>query len=211
MKKLKGYTSERIIELQVEQHSQAGKKNQTATARKSRRDLDIGKINRVFPTARSILCLGCRDDSEVEAFIDSGYEAQGADILDSTSLIQTVDAHDILEHFGAGSFDLIYASHVLEHVLDAPKVLRGIRSVARQGVYIVLPIQKQDPRWKHPTVFDVMQTKSKHESAALADDSVIGRDFSDLQPYHIQYKKFRDGITEPREFCLIVGFRDGTE
>jgi SAM-dependent methyltransferase len=53
-----------------------------------------------------------------------------------------VDRREDLTHlsFPDGSFDLVYASHVLEHILDDQSAIREIRRVLSVGGVAVLPV-----------------------------------------------------------------------
>ncbi len=67
----KELSNEEIIEKQKEQHSQSRKKNLTVQ-RTNVRAQDIALLKEVFPNAKSVLCVGSREDSEVRDFIDNG-------------------------------------------------------------------------------------------------------------------------------------------
>lgn len=207
---LKELSMEKILKKQREQHSQK-RKQQCTVKRTYIRIIDISTIKNFFPNAKSVLCIGSRDDSEIKDFIDNGFDAVGTDILDETKLIKKIDAHDLDKHFGENEFDIIFASHVLEHVLDAKKVMGNIRYVAKEAAFIVLPVTYgRGPRWKHPTVFEIMKLGRKEETSSIFMKphkyKNIWDDFDSLKPFKLIDGKFRDGVTEPREVYICLKF-----
>jgi ubiquinone/menaquinone biosynthesis C-methylase UbiE len=148
---------------------------------------------------------------EVQDFISSGFNAIGTDILDKTKLIKKIDAHDLDKHFAEDEFDIIFASHVLEHVLDAKKVMRNIRYIAKEGVFIVLPITRgRGPTWKHPTIFEIMKLQKKKETGDIFTKldryKNIWNDFDLLKPFKVIEGRFRVGVTEPMEVYICLKF-----
>lgn len=199
-----------VIDKQREQHSNSLKKGLTIK-RKNIRAKDIHLLKRFFPDAKSVLCVGSREDSEVKDFINAGFNAVGTDILDETKLIKKIDAHSLDEHFDENSFDVVFTSHSLEHMLDVKKVLKNIKSIAKEGVFIVLPMTPgHEPKWKHPTVFEIMKISMSAETAAVFTKpnkyKSIWDDFDLLKPFELLEGNFRKGLTEPREVYLCLKF-----
>ena len=206
----KGMSKEKVIELQKEQHSQSRKKKLTAQ-RANVRAQDIALLKRVFPNAKSVLCVGSREDSEVRDFINNGFDTVGTDITGETALIREIDAHDLDKHFGEDEFDIVFASHVLEHVLDAKKVMKNMKVIAKEGVFIVLPMTPgHSPKWKHPTVFEIMKiSKGKEDKNIFKQQEnyeKIWVDFNPFRPFELVKGAFRDGLTEPREVYICLRF-----
>jgi len=203
----RGLSMESILKKQRKKHSIS----EFTVKRSSIRINDISSLKNFFSNAKSVLCIGSREDSEVRDFINNGFNAVGIDILDETKLIKRIDAHDLDKHFGKNEFDIIFASHVLEHVLDAKKVMVNIRSVAKNGVFIVLPIvYGRKPLWKHPTIFEIMKLRRKKETSNIFMEphkyKNIWNDFDSLKPFKLIDGKFRDGLTEPREVYICLKF-----
>jgi len=207
---LKELNMEKILKKQREQHSQK-RKQQCTVKRTDIRIIDISTIKIFFPNAKSVLCIGSRDDSEVKDFINNGFDAVGTDILDETKLIKKIDAYDLDKHFGENEFDIIFASHVLEHVLDIKKVMKNVRYIAKEGVFIVLPMTYgRGPTWKHPAVFEIMKLRREKESSNIFMKphkyKNIWNDFDSLKPFELIAGEFRDGVTEPREVYICLKF-----
>jgi len=207
---LKGFGMEEILKKQEEQHSKKSKQQWTVK-RTDIRLKDIAILKKFVPNAKSVLCIGSREDSEVRDFISEGFDAIGTDILNKTKLIKKIDAHDLDKYFGENEFDIVFASHVLEHVLDAKKVMRNIRHIAKKGVFIVLPVtRKRGPTWKHPTVFGIMNLgKGEEVSDIFTEPSKyrnIWSDFDSLKPFKVVDGKFRAGLTEPMEVYICLKF-----
>jgi len=203
----RGLSMGKILKKQRKKHST----KKATVKRSSIRINDISSLKNFFPNAKSVLCIGSREDSEVRDFINNGFNTVGIDILDKTKLIKKIDAHDLNKHFGENEFDIIFASHVLEHVLDAKKVMVNIRSVAKDGVFIVLPITVwRKPSWKHPTIFEIMKVRKKEETSGIFMKphkyKNIWDDFDSLKPFKLLDGRFRDGVTEPREVYICLKF-----
>ena len=160
---------------------------------------DIIHIRHYFPSAVKVLCVGARDDSEVQTFIDQGFDAKGIDICTESKLITKMDMADLSPDFG--TFDILYCSHVLEHVIDASFVMSALKSVTEQGLFIILPIVDRVPDIEHPTVYEIM----KHTPATNFKNQVgAWRDFMIFEPYHMVYNCYRNGATEEYEIAFLI-------
>jgi len=76
-----------------------------------------------------------------------------------------VDRREDLTHlsFPDGSFDLVYASHVLEHILDDQSAIREIRRVLSVGGVAVLPvpiISNSTVEYGEPNPFEVYHVRA---------------------------------------------------
>ena len=85
------------------------------------------------------------------------------------------DAHDL--EFGDGTFDLVYARYLLEHVTDPVNVLREMRRVARPGGRVVacendVSLLRLDPPCP---AFDRVWKAFQQYQRQLGGDSRIGR------------------------------------
>lgn len=150
--------------------------------RAPKREQNIALINYFFPNCKKILCIGARDDSEVESFIQHGYEAIGIDVTTESKHIWKIDAHKLCELDGrliGPMHDVAYCSHVLEHLYYAKKVLRCIRKIAQMGIVITLPIydKKRGMDASHCTIFDIM----------IEPGGFNFKDFSSLKPYTLLF------------------------
>lgn len=84
---------------------------------------------------RRVLDVGCATGYLGEALMDQGcrvsgveYDPEAADragaVLDEV-LVADLESADLVEHFGAGSFDVVVFGDVLEHLRDPARVLRA--------------------------------------------------------------------------------------
>ena len=178
---------EKSIQLEQSIHGQE-KKRAITVARRASRLRHIALIREKIPEARRVLCLGCRHESEVQDFIDNGFEAVGIDVAnDVPGLIRRMDAHKIGSNFRLKEFDLVYSCHSLEHMYNAEKVLRGIARVSKMGLFAVLPSGNKSLNDNHPSVFDIMASPPDSPDSVGRD---ILLDFNSLRPFElIHYRK----------------------
>jgi SAM-dependent methyltransferase len=118
----------------------------------SKRETDPGAgavtlINRVAdeqPSGGAALCVGCRNALELDRFRARGFaEVVGIDLFSQRDDILVMDMHEL--SFPDDSFDVVYASHALEHSYDVGRVVGEIARVARDGavVGIEVPVRVQ--------------------------------------------------------------------
>lgn len=167
--------------------------------RELRRIEDIVHIERWFPQATKVLCIGARDDSEVQTFINHGWDAKGIDICTQTDLITKMDVASLNEDFGV--FDVVYCSHVLEHVIDPIKTMKAIRSVTIDGIFIILPIVDRPPDIEHPTVYEIMR---HNPETRFNNFPQAWEDFAPFNPCSVRYNCYRNGFTEDYEIAFML-------
>lgn len=86
-----------------------------------------------------ILCVGCRNGHELDHLARAGYaDTLGIDLHAADPRVRVMDMH-ALDLPGA-SFDVVYASHSLEHALDPAKAAREWTRVLRPGGTIVIEV-----------------------------------------------------------------------
>jgi len=203
--KIGKFNTKEILKLQVKQHSNP-KKRFLTVKRKNLRSRDISFIKKFFIKSKSILSIGSREDSEVQHFINEGYKSVGIDISNETKLIKKCDAHNLDKFFKNRKFDIVYASHVLEHMIDPNKVMKNIRNISKEGIVILLPLSPKGPRKKHPAIFEIMRVKEdKDIFIHPLQHKNVWNDFKIFEPYNILYCEYRDGINE-REVLICLKF-----
>ncbi len=174
------------------------------TQRELRRIEDIVHIKNLCTANNNrVLCIGARDDSEVQTFKNAGYYVSAIDVCIETELIMKRDVAE-LNPLEFGTFDIIYCSHVLEHVVDPEKTLKAIRSVARNIIFIILPIVDRKPDVEHPTVYEIMKYKPETK---FKDFWQAYEDFKFLQPFIVKYNCYRNALTEEYEVAFILQLR----
>jgi SAM-dependent methyltransferase len=104
----------------------------------------IDTVSAQRPTGGSVLCVGCRNALELDRFHERGFDdVVGIDVFSQREDILVMDMHDMT--FSDESFDVVYASHSLEHSYDVDRVAREIVRVARDGsvVGVEVPVRGQ--------------------------------------------------------------------
>jgi len=90
----------------------------------------------------AVLCIGPRNASELEYFKSKALSnVVGIDLFSQSPDILVMDMHCMT--FPDDHFDIIYASHSLEHAYDVHKVVSEIIRVARPGALVAIetPVQ----------------------------------------------------------------------
>jgi SAM-dependent methyltransferase len=101
----------------------------------------IGRVSEVVPPSAdaSVLCVGCRNTIELDEFRNRGYgDVVGIDLFSQSSDILVMDMHDLA--FPDNRFDVVYASHSLEHAYDLDRVLHEIARVGREGAAVAVEV-----------------------------------------------------------------------
>jgi SAM-dependent methyltransferase len=104
----------------------------------------INNVAAAQPSGGAVLCVGCRNTLELDRFRERGFdEVVGIDVFSRREDILVMDMHQM--SFSDDSFDVVYASHSLEHSYDVGRVAREIARVARDGavVGVEVPVRTQ--------------------------------------------------------------------
>jgi SAM-dependent methyltransferase len=118
----------------------------------SKRDTDpgVGAVTLINHVAEqqapggAVLCVGCRNALELDRFRARGFaDVVGIDVFSQRGDILVMDMHEM--SFADDSFDVVYASHSLEHSYNVDLVASEIARVARDGavVGVEVPIRTQ--------------------------------------------------------------------
>jgi SAM-dependent methyltransferase len=119
------------------------------TLSKSETDPGAGAVRLIDSAAGgasggAVLCVGCRNGLELDRFRERGFsEVVGIDVFSQRPDIRVMDMHAMT--FPDDSFDVVYASHSLEHSYDVARVAREIERVGRAGavVGVEVPVRAQ--------------------------------------------------------------------
>src|SRR3954453_3435131 len=104
----------------------------------------IDEVVEAAPDGGSVLCIGCRNTLELDRFHARGFEhVVGIDLFSQREDILVMDMHD--KSFEDDAFDVVYASHSLEHSYDLERVAREVVRVGRREavVGIEVPVRTQ--------------------------------------------------------------------
>ncbi len=92
-----------------------------------------------FGPSMRVLCIGCRNQSEIAYFQGKGADdVTGIDLWSASPEILIMDMHCM--SFADDQFDVIYASHSLEHAFDIDRVVREIVRVAKDGALVAIEV-----------------------------------------------------------------------
>ena len=95
----------------------------------------IDEVTAAQPSGGSVLCVGCRNPFELDRFRERGFaDVIGIDVFSQREDILVMDMHDM--SFPDDSFDVVYASHSLEHSYDVDRVAREVVRVARDSAVV---------------------------------------------------------------------------
>jgi SAM-dependent methyltransferase len=124
-----------------------------------------------------VLCVGCRNALELDRFYARGFDdVTGIDVFSQREDIKVMDMHDMT--FPDNSFDVVYASHVLEHSYDLERVVEEVVRVARDGavVGVEVPVRVQ------ASAADRIVFSSLSELRAAFDSHIGGEVLAEEQP-----------------------------
>jgi ubiquinone/menaquinone biosynthesis C-methylase UbiE len=95
-----------------------------------------------------LLEVGCGRGHLSGILAADGYEVTGCDVALTAGLPEKFPGVTFLESpaealpFADDAFDTVVSTHMLEHVRDLPRVLGGLRRVAKQRLIIVVPRER---------------------------------------------------------------------
>jgi SAM-dependent methyltransferase len=93
----------------------------------------------VEPASAVVLCVGCRNGAELDEFRRHGFpRVVGIDLFSQRSDILVMDMHEMT--FPDDAFDVVYATHSLEHAFDIGRVVAEIVRVARDGAIVAVEV-----------------------------------------------------------------------
>jgi SAM-dependent methyltransferase len=101
----------------------------------------IARMSEYIPAQRRprTLCVGCRNGHELDHLAHAGFsDTVGIDLHSTDPRIRVMDMHDI--DFADGAFDVVYASHCLEHALDPAQAASELSRVCKVGGWIVIEV-----------------------------------------------------------------------
>lgn len=127
----------------------------------------------------AILCIGARNEVELDVFARNGFRnVTGIDLWSGSPRIIVCDMHRLV--FPDASFDLIFASHVFEHAWDFSRVASECVRVLRPGGHIFCAV---------PTGF----TPTDHDRYNFRDTAGILNYFSRWRVTLLEELQFRPG------------------
>jgi len=103
----------------------------------------VDKLASLIPLDQcDVLCVGCRNRAELDYFETKGTRSvKGVDLYSEDPRIIIMDMHRL--EFPAGSFDIVYSSHSLEHALFPQQVAAEFIRVVKPGGYLAIEVPIQ--------------------------------------------------------------------
>jgi SAM-dependent methyltransferase len=88
---------------------------------------------------KRILCVGARNEDEINCFRSAGAgQVIGIDLYSDHPDILVMDMHDL--EFSDHSFDLVYSRHSFEHAYDKKKAAKEFVRTARPGAVVAIEV-----------------------------------------------------------------------
>lgn len=106
-----------------------------------RRNYIYSRMEEVGAIGSSMLCVGARDDSELEYFEKKGYKVDGMDLY-STDRIIECDMSKMHDHpyFKDKKYDVVYSNEAMEHCLDFEGFYKGLNLVCSEYFVCMCPV-----------------------------------------------------------------------
>ena len=102
----------------------------------------VGLMDKFLPTHRdsyTVLCVGCRNENELEYIEDvCRVKTQGLDLFSVHPKITTGDMHKM--PYADNTFDALYSCHSLEHAYDLQRAVREFIRVTKAAGLLVIEI-----------------------------------------------------------------------
>jgi len=98
---------------------------------------------------KTMLCVGARDDSELNFFEEKDYITEGLDLFATEKIIEC-DMSKIHEHsyFKNQKYDIVFSNESLEHCLDLDGFVKGLSLVCSKYFVCMVPNLEWPPnRW----------------------------------------------------------------
>lgn len=156
----------------------------TATAVRGRRVLEVGARN-VNGSARRL----------VESFQPSEY--LGVDIAPGPGVDQICDIGGLVERFGAGRFDVVVCTEVLEHVRDWRGAVGNLKGVLATGGTLLATTRSIGFRY-HGYPFDFWRYQPEDIAILFADMAIGGIESDPIAPGVFFTARKPHGFTEAR-------------
>jgi SAM-dependent methyltransferase len=101
------------------------------------------ELGQLHPTA-TVLCVGCRSMREIDYMRSRGLlDVRAIDLFSEDRTIQVMDMHRL--SFADDSFEVVYASHSLEHAFDLALAIANLIRVARPGSLFAIEVPIRFP------------------------------------------------------------------
>ena len=133
------------------------------TEKGSRIFRNIGEVSKFFSIEEPILCVGCGDGLEVEAWKLLGYTVKGVEVDQKKTKIAIEHNCDVvrclIEEYNPSEKANIFCSHTLEHCKNKELILNKFVNIALSTICIIVPIERFHT--KNPSHFSQIKSLSE--------------------------------------------------
>jgi hypothetical protein len=131
-------------------------------------------LSLIYPRLNSLICLGCRDVGEVNAFRAKGFKAVGIDLLPAQGVI-CADMSRVRGDERFRDIDIAFASHSLEHCYDVNGLRESLRWLGIKVLLAESPVRAEPSQWDC-TCYEFMKEDCKPQDIEkVFPDFVVSR------------------------------------
>jgi len=137
-----------------------------------------------FPTAESVLLIGCRHRVEYDVFCKQYQDVTAIDVFDDGPIVNC-DMSRIPDHptIGSRKYDLFVSIRSLAHCVDFTGFLRGLKSHAELGFYCFTKAGFEQSKWFCSDT-EILQSN--------ASPALFQATFAPFHLRHLQYQWNKD-------------------
>lgn len=111
---------------------------------------NVGECAPFFSREEKVLCVGCGDGLELQAWELLGYKVIGLDISKAKAVVAKAhgctiwrsEAHNLIDiSMGVHDFANIYCAHTLEHLRQPQRMVAAFARLAVRTIAIIVPLE----------------------------------------------------------------------
>ncbi len=139
-------------------------------------------------------------------------EYVGVDIREGPGIDRVCDAENLADEFGEGSFDLVLAAELLEHVRDWREVISNIKKVCKPNGMMIFTTRSRGYRY-HAAPYDFWRFETEDVEAIFADCELLALERDPEEPgVFASVRKPLDfqerDLSGISLFCMVTNLRE---